>query len=577
MVPLDDSPGSVRALPIALRYAERLGASVDLISVENDPIRSDRQRERLSELARQCGEPVASCEVIVGEDHAEQIVRRCRSAPGSLIVMSDDGPSRTSGVMAESLAAELLADGMSIVIVGAHAAATAADLPIVACLDGSPEAEQVLPVAASWADQLRVSLVLVVVAPTPLDSIPDTLPAPAPGAFDPETILASAAEAVALDWPQLTVISRVVTYPWNIADALAIYLERHPTQLIAVATHIRDGWARLVHPSATARLVRQLAVPLLVVPIEPAVAPSATARSDRGASVRTSGDKLPFDHIIVPITPAHMTETAAVATARNLAALGAVVTFWTCNEDSADRDENDRKKKDLTQLVQPAKARWQTAESSSVVDGLLEFAAASPHSVICLNTDAPGRFVDTVMPTTTGQIIRWSPSVVVLTGPHCRAPRSAFSEIVGCIDGSLISEAVAEMTGAWAAAFGLPARLLEVVDPATRVPATRSIAGRYIDRLSARVARHHNIPVTGETIDDPRVASAIRRWADAHPDALLMMASHGTGLSEHVLGGVIMDVVRHASTPVVVVPAHSVGGRTQFAAGVESPSGVQSS
>ena len=126
-----------------------------------------------------------------------------------------------------------------------------------------------------------------------------------------------------------------------------------------------------------------------------------------------------------------------------------------------------------------------------------------------------------------------------------------------------MSESVAELAAFWAHSFGLPARVLEVVEPEATPEGSTSVADRYVHRLAARVALHHGIEATGETIEDGDVSSAIRNWAEDHPNALLVMASHGAGLSEHVLGGVVMDVVRHAPMPVVVVPAHPLGDRVR--------------
>jgi nucleotide-binding universal stress UspA family protein len=108
-----------------------------------------------------------------------------------------------------------------------------------------------------------------------------------------------------------------------------------------------------------------------------------------------------------------------------------------------------------------------------------------------------------------------------------------------------------------ARAFSAPVRILETFDPATTVAGSPALASRYVDRLAARTARHHHVAARGTAISGANTSREIRAWSDAHPGSLLVMASHGAGLSEQQLGGVVMDVVRHVRTPVVVVPAHS--------------------
>lgn len=546
-------------MPVAVRLAERLDATVDVVSVAD---RADvpARREYLLTVTRQLGEIVESSEVIAGVDVADHVVGRVAGRADSSIVLDGGGPSRTSGVLSESLAAELLAVDETVVIVGPHAVAGAADLPIVACIDGSVESEQVLPVAARWADQLAVPLVVVMVMPTPLQAIPGVVPPPRSRSFDPEAVLENAAAAVSLHWPRLLVSSRLITYPWNVADAMEIYLERHPTQLVAVATHVRHGWDRLTHPSTTAHLVRQLTVPMIVVPIEP---DTPIDPSDEATTAPMPGHR-PFRHIIVPIKPDLDGARPTVNVAKALAAAGTDVTLWTCRTSNRAPHVAEHEAAELLDSVRPARAVWRDTEEPDVVDALIDYARATPSSIICLGTHAPGRLRDTLTPTVTGQIIRWSPRTVVLVGPRARLSPDGFDEVVGCIDGSLISEAVAELTGLWAAGLNRPGRLLQVVDPATRMPGTSTIADRYVGRLATRTAARHDVCLQAEVIEGAAVASRIVEWAKEHPAALLVMASHGTGLSEHVLGGVITDVVRHAPNPVVVVPAHPARGQRQI-------------
>ncbi len=561
IITVDESSDSERALPIAIALAERIGIPAELLSVVDSDVQSGTLRTHLLDLVRQSGPPVISSEVTQARDVAGEIGRRIRSRTGAVVVMNSRGPRRTSGVLTESLAAELLADGLPIVIVGPRAIARPNDLPVVACLDGSPESEQVIPFAAEWAMGLRVPLMLLIVARPLLDSMPLRSSAD-PSRFDPETILRRVDASTRVQWPDIDVHSHLLSYPWNVADALTIYLDRNPAQLFAVATHLRTDWARLVHPSTTARIVHQLAAPILVVPIETPIstvpieipllrhpAPS-TAGPGRSPGV--------FDEIILPIDGEHITSDAALTTARNLAVPGdSVVTFLACGRHTARDVEKERLRSELTEFVSPASVRWQVVQSADVVDATIAAVAAAPRGIVCLDTSANGQFVDTLIPTVTGQIIRWSPRAVVLVGPRCRPPETGrYSQIVACIDGSLISEAVAELAARWAADFGLPAFILEVVEPGTNVVGAPSIANRYVDRLSARLAKQHKIVVTGETIDHARASIAIRQWADAHTEAILVMASHGRGMSEQPLGGVVMDVVRHVPTPVVVIPAH---------------------
>ena len=144
--------------------------------------------------------------------------------------------------------------------------------------------------------------------------------------------------------------------------------------------------------------------------------------------------------------------------------------------------------------------------------------------------------MDTLLPTVNGQLVRWSPRTVVLVGPHCVPAAESYTEIVACIDGSPISEAVAELAGAWAAAFGTPMRILHVADPRTVLAGAPPIARRYVERLAGRVAAAHGVDSYVTMLTDQSAAKAIVRWAQVHPTTVLVMASseraHLTGSSE---------------------------------------------
>lgn len=297
---------------------------------------------------------------------------------------------------------------------------------------------------------------------------------------------------------------------------------------------------------------------MLVVPVAPVepVGVEAEPALDTGA---TRHGPYPFQQIIVPVQPDHIKHTGATATARQLAlAANAQVALWTCNIKPAHRQRSQRQLDDLKQGMSPVVMEWHDTHSPSVSDALFGFVKGAEGAIVCLDTHAPGRLIDTVSPTLTGQLIRWSPRTVVLVGPHCVSPNGAYREIAGWIDGSLLSEAVAHLVGEWARAFDLPGTLLHVDVPLDAAPDVPSVVSGYVDRLAARTSYRWGATVLGQTVDNDRVVHAIVHWAKSHPEALLVMGSHGTGLSDHMPGGVILEVARHSPTPVVVIPAHSM-------------------
>jgi nucleotide-binding universal stress UspA family protein len=154
----------------------------------------------------------------------------------------------------------------------------------------------------------------------------------------------------------------------------------------------------------------------------------------------------------------------------------------------------------------------------------------------------------------TGATLRASHDPVVLVGPRCDALCSQYGLIAACIDGSSASDAVVDLAARWASAWAVPLQVLEVTEPSAMVPGSPGAPQRFVDRLADRVGRAHEVAASSVVIEATDPAIAVRDWADDHPDALLVMGSHGHGLSAHPLGRTAQFVVRHAGVPVVIVP-----------------------
>lgn len=102
-------------------------------------------------------------------------------------------------------------------------------------------------------------------------------------------------------------------------------------------------------------------------------------------------------------------------------------------------------------------------------------------------------------------------------------------------------------------ARGLSAELILMTTTQT-VRADRMIRPVWLDDAAASV---HGPPVRTEFVDDHPADLAIRRAAQAAPDAAVCMATHGRGaLGTAILGSVAQDVVRSVELPVVLVGPH---------------------
>lgn len=139
---------------------------------------------------------------------------------------------------------------------------------ILVPLDGSELAEQAVGVGAGYARKAGATLHLVTVhEPLPLGAMPPDYAMPVPmleaeAREERVQYLESVAAAVR---PTLSTPSVVSVVTGEAASALCEYVEAHPVDLVVMTTHGRGGLSRLWLGSVADRMLRRLAVPLLLL------------------------------------------------------------------------------------------------------------------------------------------------------------------------------------------------------------------------------------------------------------------------------------------------------------------------
>ncbi len=282
LVPLDRTSFAERALPLAAGLARRAHARLDLCEVHtlyalDEPFADwapydsacDAECRRKEQLYLEATArwvsattPVATSvgvldgSVALPATVADSILERARAGKADLIVMATHGPGPLSGFGIGSIADEIIRRADVPVLLVRPAKTDADVIPeptpenIIIPLDGSPLAEQALRPATDLASLLGARCVLVRVV--------------APGAAEAaaaEGYLGRVAERLAAQG--LCVTTRVVVAP-RPAEAILAQAAVQASPLIAVATHGRGGFGRLLLGSVTANLVRAAAAPVLV-------------------------------------------------------------------------------------------------------------------------------------------------------------------------------------------------------------------------------------------------------------------------------------------------------------------------
>ncbi|MDP1793499.1 MAG: universal stress protein [Acidimicrobiales bacterium] len=279
LVPLDGSKLALQAMPTARVLADRFGAELQSVSVAGAEDEVDHLRS-MAAAALNVDFGSDRAWVVAGEDAADEIVRRSESLGSCLVCMTTRGRGRLHGAIVGSVARSVLQrSGEAVVALGPMA-----DNPgwsprprswpeplsvsrIVACVDGSDTSEQVLPLAAAWAQGLGMSLSILTVT----DDQPRSDELGPRSRYGPSGEVDVYIAELVQRWSAAVsdVDGVVVRDPIGLASGIRAHLDARPTGLIALSTHARSGLQRVRLGAAAAKIVHASVAPCLVVPIGP--------------------------------------------------------------------------------------------------------------------------------------------------------------------------------------------------------------------------------------------------------------------------------------------------------------------
>jgi nucleotide-binding universal stress UspA family protein len=182
--------------------------------------------------------------------------------------MATHGRGRSAALVGSVATALLRHSDVPVLLVGPRA--TLGEAPakrLVVCVDGSPESEGLVPVAAAWASALGLAMSIVTVAEPVPESVREH------GHFsrmfgpdiDAEVYIAG---LVRLWTDRVAGIDGTAIYnPVTVGGAVVDHLETDPPALVLLGTRARTGLPRLVLGSVAATVVHESPCPALVVPV----------------------------------------------------------------------------------------------------------------------------------------------------------------------------------------------------------------------------------------------------------------------------------------------------------------------
>ena len=290
LIPLDGSTMAEQILPYARFLAKGLAIPVDLLEVvdaEALKLLADPKKGRyidiiLAEKARSCQSYLnaiarsfdgSQVQCFVRNGKAEEIIiEKAGGEANTLIVMATHGRSGIQRWLLGSVAEKVLngANNHLLLVRASEPGKTdgeAALQTVVVALDGSPLAEQVLPLVVDLAKKVKLKVVFIRAY-----ALPSTIASEEYGSR--QTDLIDHLEWEARDYLEkqirevkgkgLVDVEAVVKFGYGAQEIIALGRDT-PDNFIAMCTHGRSGIGRWVLGSVTQRVVQHSGDPVLII------------------------------------------------------------------------------------------------------------------------------------------------------------------------------------------------------------------------------------------------------------------------------------------------------------------------
>ena len=251
VVPLDGSPETERAAPIAAALARQWRAETLLVAVSPLPERARRDLEQL--MWRDGFE--GRVEAIDQDDVAAALRSVVEQAPEPAVCMATHSRGRVSVALLGSVTERLLREvHVPFVLVGPHCATgwPTGARRLVACVDESSTSEAIIDPAAEWAKRLGLELWLTeVFHPLDLGS-----------AHAPYRFLDRVAERL---HPELPSVKVSVEWSDHVPGEILRLADTLDASMIAMGTHGRTALPRVALGSVTMQVTHRAPCPVLTV------------------------------------------------------------------------------------------------------------------------------------------------------------------------------------------------------------------------------------------------------------------------------------------------------------------------
>ncbi|OFW17172.1 MAG: hypothetical protein A3H29_01135 [Acidobacteria bacterium RIFCSPLOWO2_02_FULL_67_21] len=173
-------------------------------------------------------------------------------------------------------------------------------------------------------------------------------------------------------------------------DAISSYIDRHPADLIVLATHQRSGVARWLYREVAAPLARRLQVPALFVPPDVDGFVDIKTGTVRLRRIVVPVDRHPNPGTVIDALPGFIASLSAGPVSVDLVHVGTAATM-----------------PHLRLPEEGGNITWTTRVAEGpVLEEILRSAAVPPADLVVMSTEGRRGFLDALRGSTTEQVVR---------------------------------------------------------------------------------------------------------------------------------------------------------------------------
>jgi len=224
--------------------------------------------DRLYKLAERFADTAVTCAVVPATEPAQAIAAYVEAQQIDLVVMGTHARTGVRRLMVGSVAEGVLrAVSVPVLFAGPRMEPATSLETLIVCLDGSPFAEAILPLA-EYVRRLRMRVIVVTALPGASEgraSRPSDLQE---GGYVRRLAQELRHHGVAAEWE--------VLHGDNAAEAINRFAADTPGSVVALTTHARAGMQRLLAGSVAMGVAHESIRPVLILP------PAATGRPSPG-------------------------------------------------------------------------------------------------------------------------------------------------------------------------------------------------------------------------------------------------------------------------------------------------------